>query len=141
MTFFESKDQFIQVFEEFWSRAIKIQNVYDKLCESKVIVRFDVTELDISMTIDFKNAGPNGEVGTINFDQDSVEPEITVSSKSDVTNKFWQGKLRTSIAMAKGDVKLKGSISKGLGLIGKIKPLEAVYIGVLKDLGLDQLLI
>ena len=141
MTFFESKEQFIQVFREFWSRALAIQEVYEKLVESKIIVRFDVTQPELAMTLDFRNEGPDGQIGTMSFEPDSEQPDIVVSSKSDVTNKFWQGKLRTSIAMAKGDVKLKGSIAKGLGLIGKIKPLEAVYIEVLKDLGLNQLLI
>ncbi|MHA2386682.1 MAG: SCP2 sterol-binding domain-containing protein [Candidatus Thorarchaeota archaeon] len=140
MTFFESKEQYIQVFEEFWSRAIAMPDVYEKLCESKIIVRFDVTQPDLTMTLDFKNEGPDGKIGTMSFEHGSEEPEIVVSSKSDVANKFWQGKLRTSIALAKGDVKLKGPITRALGLIGKIKPLEAIYIEVLKDLGLNQLL-
>ena len=140
MTFFESKEQYIQVFETFWSRAIKIQDVYEKLCESKILVRFDVTQPDVTMVIDFKNAGPDGQIGTLTFEPGNEEPDIVVSSKSDVTNKFWQGKLRTSIAIAKGDVKLKGSVTKALGLIGKIKPLESVYLDVLKDLQLNQLI-
>jgi hypothetical protein len=140
LTFFESKEQYIKVFETFWSRAIKIQDVYDKLLESRVLVRFDVTQPDVTMLIDFKNEGSDGQIGTLTFEPGNEEPDIVVSSKSDVTNKFWQGKLRTSIAIAKGDVKLKGSVTKALGLIGKIKPLEAVYVEVLKDLGYDQLL-
>ncbi|MFW9803644.1 MAG: SCP2 sterol-binding domain-containing protein [Candidatus Thorarchaeota archaeon] len=141
MTFFESKEQYIRVFETFWSRAIKIQDVYEKLLESRILVRFDVTQPDVTMIIDFKNEGPDGQIGTLTFEPGNEEPDIVVSSKSDVTNKFWQGKLRTSVAIAKGDVKLKGSVPKALGLIGKIKPLEAIYIEVLKDLGYDQLLI
>ncbi|MHA1925416.1 MAG: SCP2 sterol-binding domain-containing protein [Candidatus Thorarchaeota archaeon] len=140
MTFFENKEQFIQVFETFWSRAIRIQDVYEKLRESNIIVRFDVTQPDVTMVIDFRNEGPDGQIGTLSFEPGNEEPDIVVSSKSDVTNKFWQGKLRTSIAIAKGEVKLKGSITKALGLIGKIKPLEAVYAEVLRDLGLNQLL-
>jgi hypothetical protein len=140
LTFFENKEQFIQVFETFWSRAIRIQDVYEKLRESNIIVRFDVTQPDVTMVIDFRNEGPYGQIGTLSFEPGNEEPDIVVSSKSDVTNKFWQGKLRTSIAIAKGEVKLKGSITKALGLIGKIKPLEAVYAEVLRDLGLNQLL-
>ncbi|NHJ14805.1 MAG: hypothetical protein EAX95_14085 [Candidatus Thorarchaeota archaeon] len=140
MTFFESKEQFMQVFEEFWSRAIVIPHVYERLCESEVVARFVVEEPELQMTIDFKSTGPDGKLGILSFDSDA-EPEITVLSKSDVTNKFWQGKLRTSVAMAKGDVKITGSVMKGLGLIGKIKPLHPVYIQVLKDLGLERLLV
>ena len=140
MTFFESKEQLIQVFEEFWPRAIAIPDVYEKLCKSEIIARFDIEEPDAQMTIDFKNIGPDGKQGILSFDS-LAEPEISVWSKSDVTNKFWQGKLRTSIAMAKGEVKISGSVMKGLGLIGKIKPLHPIYIQVLKDLGFDSLLV
>lgn len=141
MAYFESRQQYIQVFQEFWARAIKIDDVFQKLLDSKILVRFDVTKPDITMVIDFKNEGPDGARGTLTFEPPTGEPDIIVSSKSDITNKFWQGKLRTSIAMAKGDVKLQGSISKALGLIGKIKPLESVYIEVLKDLHMDDLLL
>ena len=138
MTFFESKEQLIQVFEEFWPRAIALEDVYKKLCKSEIIVRFDIEQPDMTVTIDFKNLGPDGKQGLIMYEA-GPEPHITVWSKSDVTNKFWQGKLKTSVAMARGQVKLKGSISKGLGLIGKIKPLHPIYIQVLKDLGLEHL--
>jgi putative sterol carrier protein len=140
MTFFESKEQFKQVFEAFWPRAIAIDHVYDRLCESEIIARFIVEEPELEMTIDFKNNGPDGKQGVLSFDS-NAEPEITVFSKSDIANKFWQGKLRTSVAMAKGDVKISGSVMKGLGLIGKIKPLHPIYIQVLKDLGLEKMLV
>lgn len=139
MTFFESKEQLIQVFDAFWPRAIALEDVYKKLCKSEIIVRFDVEEPDMTMTIDFKNLDSDGNQGILLYDE-GPEPDITVWSKSDVTNKFWQGRLKTSVAMARGQVKMKGSITKGLGLIGKIKPLYPIYIQVLKDLGLEHLL-
>ena len=92
------------------------------------------------MTIDFKHNGPDGRQGILSFDSDE-EPEITVFSKSDIANKFWQGKLRTSVAMAKGEIKIAGSVMKGLSLIGKVKPLHPIYIQLLKDLGLERLLV
>ncbi|MHA1908561.1 MAG: SCP2 sterol-binding domain-containing protein [Candidatus Thorarchaeota archaeon] len=140
MTFFENYEQFKRVFEAFWPRAITIDHVYERLCESEIIARFVVKEPELEMTIDFKNEGPDGKQGILSFDSNE-EPEITVFSKSDIANKFWQGKLRTSVAMAKGDVKISGSVMKGLGLIGKIKPLHPIYIQVLKDLGLERMLV
>jgi hypothetical protein len=140
MVFFESEEQLKQVFDAFWPRAITVKEVYEKLCKSEIIVRFDIEQPDMTVTIDFKNIGPDGKQGILSYEA-TEEPDIIVWSKSDVTNKFWQGKLRTSIAMAKGEVKMQGSITKGLGLIGKIKPLYAIYIEVLKDLGLNHLLI
>ena len=92
------------------------------------------------MTINFRDPGPNGEIGTLSFDSD-VTPEIIVWSKSETTNKFWQGKLNTTVALARGQVKLEGSVAKALGLLSKIKPLYAVYPEVLKELELDSLVL
>ncbi len=140
MPFYESTEQLQQVFENFWPRAMETEDVYDKLVKSGVIVRFDIEQPEIHVTIDFKNPGPDGKVGSISFDSD-VEPEIIVWSTSETTNKFWQGKLNTTIAMARGQVKMQGSIAKALGLLSKIKPVFKVFPEVLKDMGLDNMIL
>ncbi|MHA2424694.1 MAG: SCP2 sterol-binding domain-containing protein [Candidatus Thorarchaeota archaeon] len=140
MPFYESTEQLKEVFENFWPRAIAQEDVYAKLVKSGIVVRFDIEQPEIHVTIDFKNAGPNGKLGTLSFDS-SVEPEITVWSTSETTNKFWQGKLNTTIAMAKGEVKMQGSIAKALGLLSKIKPLFKLFPEVLKDMDLHHMIV
>ena len=140
MTKFESKEQFQEVFNKFWEKATTHDEIMEKLAKSQVVVRFDIEDPEVHMTINFRDPGPNGEIGTLTFDSD-VEPEIAVWSKSETTNKFWQGKLSTTVAMARGHVKLDGSVAKALGLLSKIKPLYAVYPEVLKELGLDNMVI
>jgi putative sterol carrier protein len=135
---FESKEQFMEVFNKFWERATQLSDVMEKMTKSQVVVRFDIEDPEVHMTINFRDPGPNGEIGTLTFDSE-VEPEIAVWSKSETTNKFWQGKLSTTIAMAKGDVKLDGSVAKALGLLSKIKPLYAIYPEVLEEMGLDHM--
>lgn len=140
MPFYESTEQLQQVFESFWPRVLEMEDVYDKLVKSAIIVRFDIEQPEIHVTIDFKNPGPDGKVGTISFDS-KVEPEIIVWSTSETTNKFWQGKLNTTIAMAKGEVKMQGSIAKALGLLSKIKPVFKVYPEVLREMGLYDMIL
>lgn len=140
MPFFESSEQLRDVFEEFWKRAKENEEVMEKLEKSGIVVRFDIEQPELHVTIDFKNPGPEGELGTLSFDSD-VEPEIAVWSTSETTNKFWQGKLNTTIAMAKREVKMEGSIPKALGLLSKIKPLFKVFPEVLRDKGLDHMIV
>jgi putative sterol carrier protein len=137
---FSSKDQFKEIFNKFWEEAKKETEVIEKLTKSQVVVRFDVEDPEVHMTINFRDPGPNGEIGTLMFDSD-VEPEIIVWSKSETTNKFWQGKLSTTVAMARGQVKLQGSVSKALGLLSKIKPLYEIYPAVLKETGHEDLIL
>ena len=140
MTSFESQEQFKEVFNKFWEKARERTEIMEKLAKSQVVVRFDIEDPEIHMTINFRDPGPNGEIGTLTFDSD-VEPEISVWSKSETTNKFWQGKLNTTVAMARGQVKLDGSVAKALGLLSKIKPLYQVYPEILKEMGLDNMLL
>jgi hypothetical protein len=138
--FYESTEQLKEVFENFWPRAVAQEDVYTKLVKSGIVVRFDIEQPEIHVTIDFKNPDADGKVGTLSFDS-SAEPEITVWSTSETTNKFWQGKLNTTIAMAKGQVKMEGSIAKALGLLSKIKPLFKIFPEVLKDMDLHHMVV
>ena len=140
MVSFESKEQFMEIFNNFWAKATQEAEVMEKMTKSQVVVRFDIEDPEIHMTINFRDPGPNGEIGTLLFDSD-VEPEIVVWSKSETTNKFWQDKLSTTVAMAKGQVKLQGSVTKALGLLNKIKPLYKIYPEVLKEMGLDHMIL
>ena len=130
----------MKIFNKFWEEARKETEVMNKLAKSQVVVRFDIEDPEAHLTINFKDPGPNGEIGTLSFDS-TAQPEITVWSKSETTNKFWQDKLSTTVAMARGQVKLEGSVSKALGLLSKIKPLYKIYPAVLKELGYDNMIL
>jgi putative sterol carrier protein len=140
MVAFESKEQLMEVFNRFWEKAIKLDEVMEKLSKKAIVVRFDIEDPGAHMTINFRDPGPNGEIGTLSFDSE-VEPEVTVWSKSETTNKFWQNKLSTTVAMARGQVKLQGSVTKALSLLNIIKPLYEIYPEVLKEMGLDNMLL
>jgi len=140
MVAFESKEQLMEVFNKFWIEAKKETEVMEKLAKSQVVVRFDIEEPEVHLTINFRDPGPDGEIGILSFDSEA-EPEIKVWSKSETTNKFWQDKLSTTVAMARGQVKLEGSVSKALGLLSKIKPLYKIYPEILKEMGLDNMIL
>jgi putative sterol carrier protein len=140
MVSFENKEQLVEVFNEFWSRALQEQEVMEKLKKSALVVRFDIDEPTVHITINFRDDPGDGSYGTLSFDSD-VTPDLTVWSLSETTNKFWQGKLKTTVAMAKGQVKMEGSITKALGLLSKIKPLYKIFPEVLRDKGLEHLII
>ena len=140
MPFFESTEQFKDVFETFWKLAKEKTEIMEKLTKSQVIVRFDIEQPEIHITINFRENGFDGKPGSLSFTSD-VEPEMTVWSTSETTNKFWQGKLNVTIAMARGRVKLKGSLPKALGLLSKIKPLFKIFPEVLKEKGLDNMVL
>ncbi len=140
MPFYESSEQLQEVFEKFWALAKQNDEVMGKLLKSQLVVRFDIVQPEIHVTMNFRDPDPDGEIPTMSFDSDG-EPEISVWSTSETTNKFWQGKLNATIALAKGEIKMQGSLAKALGLLSKIKPLYKIYPEVLKEMGLDNMVL
>jgi len=140
LPFFESTDQLKEVFTRFWQEAKKETDVMKKLEKSQIVVRFDIEQPEVHVTINFKETDPDGTIGTLSFDS-TAEPEIKVWSTSETTNKFWQGKLNVTMAMARGHVKMQGSVPKALGLLSKIKPLYRVFPRVLKEMGLEEFIL
>ena len=140
MPFYESSEQLQEVFEKFWVLAKQNDEVMGKLLKSQLVVRFDIEQPELHVTMNFRDPDPNGEIATMSFGSD-VEPEISVWSTSETTNKFWQGKLNATVAMAKGHIKMQGSVAKALGLLSKIKPLYKIYPEVLKEMGLDNMVL
>ncbi|MHA1962446.1 MAG: SCP2 sterol-binding domain-containing protein [Candidatus Thorarchaeota archaeon] len=140
MAGFETKEQVIEVFNKFWPLCLTETETMEKLAKSQIVVRFDITEPEISITFNFRDPTSDGAPASLAFDSDD-EPEIAVWSKSEITNKFWQGKLNATIAMARGQVKMTGSISKALGLLSKIKPLYQHWPTALKEVGLENMIL
>ena len=70
MPFFESKEQMIQVFDEFWKRTLEEQEVMEKLKKSGLVIRFDIDQPSIQITINLRDDAPDGSYGTISYDSD-----------------------------------------------------------------------
>jgi putative sterol carrier protein len=66
--------------------------------------------------------------------------EIQLTMAADDGHKFWLGKLNLTIAMAKGQVKAKGPISKMMKLLPAMRPAFPRYAEFLKENGRTDLL-
>jgi putative sterol carrier protein len=63
----------------------------------------------------------------------SYEPDITLTMKVDIADRYWRGKYNMAVGMAKGEVKSKGPVSKVLKLVPLTKPLFPVYLDLIKQ--------
>jgi putative sterol carrier protein len=61
--------------------------------------------------------------------------------KSDVANKYFQGKENVPIAVATGRIKTKGNMAKALKLIPITKPIYEKYRQMLEEEGYEHLLV
>jgi putative sterol carrier protein len=66
---------------------------------------------------------------------------VQLKMSSDNANRFWQGKLNFTLAMAQRKVKLEGKRSTALGLLPLTGPIFDAYKAILADAGRDDLLL
>jgi putative sterol carrier protein len=107
--------------------------ILPKLQESGVILQITYSDPDAVLTIDF--AG-----GEVHEGQVSVRPNVEMFMSADSGNQFWLGQLNLSVAMAKGQVRTKGSVSKILKLVPIAKDLFPSYRKALEEDGRSDLL-
>lgn len=120
-----------KIFEE----AISDPEIGPKTKEAGLTIRFNFTDPDSTIYVDFAR----GEV----FYGDAVPdttPAIRMEMKADDANKFWLGKLNLVMAMAKAQVKAKGSVPEMLKMLPLAKPLYARYESTLRASGREDLI-
>lgn len=115
--------------------AIEDPELGPKTKEAGLSMRFDFTEPESTIFADFAD-------GTVLFGDDvpSVEPSVRFAMKADDANKFWLGRLNLVMSMAKGKVKVKGSVPEMLKMLPLAKPMYEHYEALLRDLGREDLI-
>ena len=110
--------------------------IQQKFAEIKLIVKFNLRDPEITMTLDFtKNPF------TVNINDDTTIPTATFSLAVDVAHKFWHGQVNLAKALTTKTIVARGPIPKILKLMPTIKPLYRRYPMHLKQEGRADLVL
>ncbi|MGQ0843774.1 MAG: SCP2 sterol-binding domain-containing protein [Sporichthyaceae bacterium] len=101
-----------------------------------LVVRIVQTDPAAEIVVDFE-----GQKVLTGAAADGAPSNVQLRMSSDNANKFWQGKLNFTLAMAQRKVKLDGKRSVALKLLPLTGPLFEQYIAALKANGRDDLLV
>jgi hypothetical protein len=71
----------------------------------------------------------------------AAESTVQLRMSSDNANRFWQGKLNFTLAMAQRKVKLEGKRTTALGLLPLTGPIFDTYKAILAEAGRTDLLV
>lgn len=120
-----------KIFEE----AIADPEIGPKTKEAGLTILFNFTDPDSVIYVDFAQ-------GNVFFGDGvpDTEPAIRMGMTADDANKFWLGKLNLVMAMAKGQVRAKGSVPEMLKMLPLAKPLYARYEVILRNTGRNDLI-
>ena len=104
--------------------------------DGTLVVHITQTDPEAHILVDF----PGQKVLT--GDAAAAAPStVQLKMSSDNANKFWQGKLNFTLAMAQRKVKLEGKRSTALALLPLTGPIFDAYKGILTEAGRTDLLV
>jgi hypothetical protein len=133
---FTDADEVYKFIGAMFETAVQEQSFIDATQGTGLVVLVTQTDPAATILVDF----PGQKV--LCGDVAAAGPStVQLRMSSDNANKFWQGKLNFTLAMAQRKVKLDGKRSVALKLLPLTRPLFATYIQVIKDAGRDDLLV
>ena len=107
-----------------------------KFRRADTIVQYRYSNPDSQITVKMKD----GEEGQVDFGTTSLDPEIVMTMEADTAHQFWLGKVNVTMALAKGQMKAKGPVSKILKLVPLVKPVFPRYRQMLEESKREDLL-
>jgi len=136
MATFDSSDRLKTVLGGFFEYLFTVPEMSQKLMASKMVLKFNYTEPELSITVDLTGPSP-----MITYNDCSKKPEVEMNMKADVAHRFWFGKVNLIMALARREMVAKGSIPKILKLLPVIKPAYELYPKYLEQGGYSALMI
>jgi putative sterol carrier protein len=133
---FKDADEVYTYIGGVFDKATKEQSFIDATAGTGLVIRLIQTEPAATMIIDFP-----GQKVICGDASEGVPSSVQLRMSSDNSNKFWQGKLNFTLAMAQRKVKLDGKRSVALKLLPLTTPLFDTYKQLLKDTGREDLLV
>jgi putative sterol carrier protein len=133
---FKDADEVYAYIGKMFEIAVIEPSFVEATKDTDLVVLLTQTDPDATILIDFP-----GRKVVCGDAAAGAKPTVRLRMSSDNSNRFWQGKLNFTLAMAQRKVKLDGKRSLALKLLPLTTPLFDTYKTTLRDAGRDDLLV
>lgn len=136
MTAFKDADEVYTYIGGMFETATKAPEFVEATQGGNLVILVKQTNPDAAILVDFP-----GQTVTTGDAALAGSSTVQLRMSSDNANKFWQGKLNFTLAMAQRKVKLDGKRSVALKLLPLTEGLFDTYKQRLKDAGREDLIV
>jgi hypothetical protein len=142
MPIFKSSEEVYATIGELMDRAKSDPQVAPRIAKSGVVIQFRYTNPDAVTTINAKTKPTQpGALLDVYQGESPMKPDIVMTMSADMANNFWNKKVNLVAALAKGEIKLQGPQMKVLALLPAIEPLYDKYRALVKEKGMEHLIV
>lgn len=136
MPYFKDAQEVYDTVGKLFVELTEDEELAPKFRKADTIVRYEYTEPESAITVRLQE----DHEGQVDFGETEMEPEVTMRMKADTAHKFWLGKVNVTMAIARGEIKPQGPVSKILKLVPLTKPVFPRYREQLEADGRQDLL-
>lgn len=138
MAYFKDSQEVYDTVGKLFVQLAEDEELGPKFRKADTIVRYEYTDPESAITIRLKDDESDGN--EVDFGESEMEPEVTMRMKADTAHRFWLGKVNVTMAIARGEIKPQGPVSKILKLVPLTKPVFPRYRSMLESDGRQDLL-
>jgi putative sterol carrier protein len=121
--YFKDADEVYATVGKLFRELAEDEELAPMFRKANTIVQYDYTEPDSRITVRLQE----GEPGDVDFGETEMEPEVTMKMKADTAHRFWLGRVNVTMAIARGEIRPQGPVSKILKLVPLTKPVFPRY--------------
>ena len=136
MPYFKDADEVYRYIGKLFEDLAVDDELAPKFRKANTIVQYRYRDPESIITVKLIE----GEDGTVDCGDTSMEPEVVMSMEADTAHKFWLGKVNVTVALARGQMKAKGPVAKILKLVPLVKPVFPRYRRLLEEADRKDLL-
>lgn len=138
---FKERDEMVSVLSSLWDKILNDREIVASVSSVKILVKFRLKDPDANLFIDTRGDSPRYFWDPENPDDPDMDPDVEMILSAETSHKFWMQDINVPLAIAGRKIIAKGSVQKALKLLPALKPAFALYPGVLRECGREDLLI
>lgn len=136
MPLFTDADEVYATIGKLFEDIAAEEEMSAKLHRVNTTVRYEYTNPEAAITMKMVD----GEAAEVAFGDTGLEPEVTMSMEADTAHRFWLGEVNVTVALARGEIKASGPVTKILKLVPLAKPFFPRYRAQLEAQGRGDLI-
>lgn len=137
---FRDEQDVYEVLGTFFRDAARDAEMGPDIGKSGLIIQFRYSNPDSVLTIDATTNSGDGEYFRVIQGDTDLQPDVLMTMKADIANRFWLGKLNLLAALSRRQIVAKGPIPKILKLLPAIQPAYQKYQSYVETIGRSELL-
>jgi SCP-2 sterol transfer family len=135
LAYFKDAQEVYDTVGKMFVRLSEDEELGPKFRKANTIVQYAYTEPEATITVRLQEGRP----GDVDLGETEMEPEVTMRMKADTAHRFWLGEVNVTMAIARGEIKPQGPVSKILKLVPLTKPVFPRYRAQLEEDGRKDL--